>query len=511
MSDSFYDVVVLGRSLAPMLGATLLARRGFRVLVVGQGDLDARYTIGERTLPRAPFRFLPATSPVVAKVFGELAMYQAIKRRLIAPAPPTQVVLPKHRLALVDAAEHRDRELSREFPGVKRPITDFYREVERCMAGLDRLAERERAWPPESFFERREVARAAERARWGQRGENWDPLSEFADEHPFRHVVRVPAEFASDLDPQQLAGTGLARLAGQLAQAETVLEGGAAWLESSLADRFATYSGEVRPRERVARVLARRGQVEGIELAGTGERISCNFVLAGCPVDELLDLLPDRSIFEEVFERVGEPRPRFYRYSLNVVLSSEGVPPGMGRDTYVIRGVDRLAGAHERLRVETSEDDGSGERRMCVEALLPRRGIEEVPGYVEGVRERVLDVLREVVPFLDEHLRFVDSPHDGRDGHDVRAGVWVPPDKPWSRGPAGMRPVHGYPVLGHLGVCALPQRTPLRRLFLCNDQVMPGLGLEGSFLTAWTVADKLSRADRKKDWMRRGIFAKVDL
>jgi hypothetical protein len=60
------------------------------------------------------------------------------------------------------------------------------------------------------------------------------------------------------------------------------------------------------------------------------------------------------------------------------------------------------------------------------------------------------------------------------------------------------------------GTCALPVRTPIKRLLLCNEQVVPGLGLEGSFLAAWSAARTVTRS-LNRDWMNRGRWTKVDL
>ncbi|HJK90018.1 MAG TPA: hypothetical protein RMH26_04700, partial [Polyangiaceae bacterium LLY-WYZ-15_(1-7)] len=90
-------------------------------------------------------------------------------------------------------------------------------------------------------------------------------------------------------------------------------------------------------------------------------------------------------------------------------------------------------------------------------------------------------------------------------------GRLVPPEEPWSRGPQSMPVVHGYPVRGPLGVCGLPVRTPIKRLLLCNEQIVPGLGDEGSFLAAWSAARVVTRSDRKKEWMRRGLWTKVEI
>jgi hypothetical protein len=42
---SFYDVVVLGTQLEPLLCAALLGREGLRVLVLGQGTLEPSYML----------------------------------------------------------------------------------------------------------------------------------------------------------------------------------------------------------------------------------------------------------------------------------------------------------------------------------------------------------------------------------------------------------------------------------------------------------------------------------
>ena len=116
----------------------------------------------------------------------------------------------------------------------------------------------------------------------------------------------------------------------------------------------------------------------------------------------------------------------------------------------------------------------------------------------------------EVMPFSRDQILLVDSPHDGRAGSDLQTGAAIVPDEPWLRGPSTMRPIFGYPVRGALGVCALPVRSSIKRLLFCNRQVVPGLATEGTFLTAWSVARLVTRSDKKREWMRRGIWTKLE-
>jgi hypothetical protein len=126
------------------------------------------------------------------------------------------------------------------------------------------------------------------------------------------------------------------------------------------------------------------------------------------------------------------------------------------------------------------------------------------------VREHVVASLGELVPFLGANLLLMDSPHDGRPAQDLATGRTIPPEAKWARGRHTMDTVYGFPIASALGVCALPVRTPIRRLLICNAQVVPGLGLEGQLLAAWSAARLVSRSDRRPAILRRGLWTKLE-
>ena len=511
MNGNYYDVIVLGTQLGPLFAAALLAKRGFRVLVLAQDDLPPTYDAGEGlVLPRAPFTFTAAGSPVARRIFAELALHQVFRRRALAMDPVFQVALPRHRLDLPESDAELEREIEREFPEVRRPVEDVHRSVTRTGAAMDRLVERDLVWPPESFFERREFARASAHLLFDKLGGGRDPFAELREEHPFRLVVQAPTRFHDGMDPDYPTPLRLSRLYGALLRGSAVLDDGEASLRQMLLDKLRTHSGDIRERDRADALLVRRGAVSGVRVAGSGEELGAGFVAWGGDVTALLRLLPNRRPLEELFEKLGEPQPRWFRYTLNLVLAADGVPVGMARDVYFVRDPRRPLAAENLLHVEAHPPDAAGRRLLCVEALLPRRTIEDVPDYVEGVRERVFASLGELVPFLGRTVQLIDSPHDGRPILDVRAGRTRQPPDPWTRGPQTMRAVHGYPVTTALGLSALPVRTPLRGLLLCSGQTTPGLGMEGQMLAAWSAARVVTRADKRKAWMRGRLWTKVE-
>lgn len=509
---SSYDVVCVGTQLAPLVSAALLAKRGFRVLCLSQDELPPTYPATPTvTLPREPFTFLPAGSPIARRALSELALHPLFRRRARQIDPAFQVCLPRHRFDFARDPVALEREIEREFPEVERTIEALLASIEQSDALLDRVLDRELTWPPQTFLERRELARASAHQPFGKHGTSSDPLAELPEQHPFRHVVTLPARFADGMDPDYPSGLRHVRFFAAWRRGGAVLDEGYATLRSMLLESIKTHSGEVREPEKVDAILVKRGVASGVRIAASGEEIGASWVLVGSPLATLLRLVPDRAPFEELFERIGEPVVRYYRYTLNLLVRASGVPEGMSRDVFFLRDPDRPASEANALHVQVDPPDAQGRRLLCVEALLPRRGIEDIPEYLGGVRERVIASLGELVPFLGDHLELVDSPHDGREVFDVAGRARLAPPEPWSRGPSTMRRVYGFPVTSALGVCALPVRTPIRRLLLCNEQVVPGLGLEGLLLAAWSAARIVTKSDRKREWMRRGRWGKLEL
>jgi phytoene dehydrogenase-like protein len=506
VSSSFYDVVVLGADLAPLTASALLAKRGFRVLVLCQSCPSPTYRLGAFTLPRRAFHYVLGQTPVSRRVFLELGLHQTVRRFTQPVDPAFQVALPGHRFDVTNDDARLAAEIEREFPEVKRPIDDFHKRVARVGEQLDTLLDRDLVFPPDTFLERQRVLRARRAIDLPRDWEEQDVLGEFPDAHPFRAVANLPARFEGEIDPEQHAPLRLMRVYGNCRRGALRLEGGLPALRELLIQKVRAHSGLVHEDDRADEVLVHRNQVTGVRTFGGGEEIACSFVVAGVDVAQLLRLLPDRHVFERLFERVGEPLLRHYRYTLNVVVRARGLPAGMARDVYVVRAKQPSSVASEVY--VRSEPLDAAHTLISVEALLPSRRVEDEEGFVGGVRADLLRALRELVPFLDDHLVLVDSPHDGL--APVGPDTTLDPATALRRGPGTMPAMYSYPVLSSFGLSGLPIRSPIARLLLCNSQVMPGLGSEGALITASSTARVVSWADRGKAWMRRRLWTKVE-
>jgi len=509
LTKNFYDAVLLGLGLPTLIAGGLLAKRGFRVLVVAQGQPLPSYEIGGITVPRAPFTLTGAESPAVTRVFSELALKPLLRRRIQPLYPAFQAMLPRHRIDFSPDLERVAREIEREFPAVRRTADDFMRASGRAWENIDRLVARDLMWPPSSFLERRAFTRASSNHPFGREDQATSPLSDLPDDHPLRRIVDAVLAFADgsrlgEGNPQRLL-----RLFGAALRGASLEEGGYAGLVELLMHSIRTHNGELRFADRVERISVRRGSIESVRLSPSDEEIGCHFVLNGLPVSKLGRLLSDRSNLDAMLDDLGAPRPRFLRYTLNVVTHADAIPEGLGRNVLVLPEAHEAEASGPTLHVQIERRAGDL-AVLTSEALLPVLSQEAQVEQLATQRERMLTALERVSPFLAPHVRFIDSPHDGRGIFDASLGRETPSPDAWSRGPETMPTVYAFARTRLHGTCALPVRTDIKRLLLCSDQVIPGLGLEGTFITAWSAARAVTRS-LKRDWMNRGRWTKVDL
>ncbi len=509
MTKNFYDAVLLGLGLPTLVAGGLLAKRGFRVLLVAQGQPLPSYEIDGITVPRAPFTLTGAESPAVTRVFSELALKPLLRRRITPLSPAFQAVLPRHRVDFSADPERVAREIEREFPAVRRTADDFMRAGARAWDSIDRLVARDLMWPPSTFFERRAFVRASSHQPFGREDQSPSPLSDLPDEHPLRQIVDATLAFADgsrlgEGNPQRLL-----RLFGAALRGAVLEEGGYAGLVELLMQSIRTHNGEIHLADRVEHIRVRRGAVEAVRLSPSDDEIGCHFVLNGLPVHKLGRLLSDRSELDSMLDELGAPKARFLRYTLNVLAHPDAIPEGLARNVLIVPEPRYGSEAAPALNLQI-------ERRskelavLTTEALLDVLPQDAQIAQLATQRERVLERLERVSPFLRPHIRFVDSPHDGRGIFDAARGTEVPSPDSWNRGPDSMPTVYAFTRMRLHGTCALPVRTQIKRLLLCSDQVVPGLGLEGSFIAAWSAARAVARS-LNRDWMNRGRWTKVDL
>jgi phytoene dehydrogenase-like protein len=511
-----YDVAILGAGLGALATAALLARRSWRVLVLGQRWLPATYQYDGITLARRPFTFLAGSSPAWGRVLVELAQSQTFRRRMLPLDPMFQVLAPKLRLEVPPDMQLFTREIDRVFPEVRRIVDELYAELALTNAAADAAFERDLVWPPGSFWERRETGRvAAALPRFDGKRAAAPLLAEFPRDHDYRSVVEVPARFASHaVDLPEFA---LARLHGAWTRGVSRLANAEDELVDFLAERVRAHGGETRLQERAARVVHRRGHVTGVVIDGDDAPTGVGFVVTDHTTRTLLDLTSDYDPPRRVLAALPHLLPAEFRFVVSIVVRDEGLPAALADESFLLpawpqRAVDPSAPL-VHLQRQREGCGVQGASLLVAEALLAQGS----PLPIERAREAVLAVVESMLPFVERHYLVIDSPSDGRPLWDFRSGSRIEIERPELRTSGGS--VDAEPMQARWqieprsfhGLAAEPIRAPLGGAFLIGPSALPALGQEGELLAAWSAARLITRTDRHREQMRRDMWSKVEL
>jgi phytoene dehydrogenase-like protein len=515
MSLRHFDCVVIGRSLGCLSAAALLARRDFRVLVLGQGELPPSYSWQGRALARRTFSLLFGETPVWRRTLQDLAQSQTFRRRTRRVEPSFSLLMPQARVQCWSDRAALAAETRREFPELQPVIDEIGLGVGLAHRGLEAILERDSAWPPESLIERLQAR------RW-LRGLPWvgEELRVLLDKlpagHPYREAAFLPAAFAGDWanPPAELPVLSASRLLQAFVRHSLSFEGGEGAFEDFLVQRIQAHGGVCRLGERADTLTLRRGRVSGVVIGGGEQTIGTDCVVTGLEGKALLELAGGRGSGGP-FTRWPQLEATTGRFVVSCWVRARGVPEPLAYEAILLPSGDSAErSSRPALHVQRAgtgvSQSGEPATLLVAEALVPL-GLGQ---RVAELRDCVLEVLREHLPFVDRHLLLVDSPHDGLPLHVYEAGqrceverVHVPGA---SRQAEPLRPLWRAEAPGFLGLAGEPIAGPVRGSWLVGTTVFPGLGQEGELLAAWNVAQRVTRSDRAWQKRRRQMWSKID-
>jgi hypothetical protein len=510
-----YDVAILGAGIGALSTAALLARRSWRVLVLGQGWRAPTYQHDGVTLARRPFTFLAGFSPAWARVLVELAQSQTFRRRVTPLDPMFQILAPRLRLDVPPDVALFAREIDRAFPEVRRVVDELYAELARTNGAADAAFEKDLVWPPGTFWERRETERVVAALPHFGGGSAPPLLAEFPRDHDYRAIVDVPARFASHA--AESPEFAVARLHGAWTRGVSRTARGEDEIIDFLVERVRAHGGEARLGERAVRIVHKRGRVDGVVVDGDDAATGVGFVVTDHTTRALLDLTSDFDPPRRALAALPHLVPAEWRFVVSLVVRSEGVPAPLADESFLLPAwPHRARGAttpvvHLQRRPEPCGLAGAtllvAEAAFDAGSALP----------VTRAREAVLAAIESLLPFVERHYLIVDSPHDGRPLWDYRSGKRKDVGRAALRGTGGSLDAEPMAARWYIqppsfhGLAAEPIRTPLGSAFVVGPSTLPALGQEGELLAAWSVARLITRTDKRKERMRREMWSKVEL
>jgi phytoene dehydrogenase-like protein len=515
VTSRHYDVIVLGRSLGALAAAALLARRDFRVLLLGQGQHGQTYRFEEHVLCRRSFTLLAGSSPIWRRILHELAQSPQFRRRA-TPLDPMFVVLSEgRRIEVPPDMELFGREIEREFPEVRQLVDELYGSIATVNAAADSAFERDALWPPGSFWERFETGRIASSLPLAI-----DLLGKFPGGHAYREITTIPASFASNsaILGAEFPPFALARLHGAWTRGVQALARGEDELAEFLCERIAAHGGVIELNRRATALVTRRGVAIGVVEDGEEAPTGAGAVLS----DQSGEALAALSGGEGVTKSARDDWPRLNaeagRFVASLIVNTRGLPGPLSKEAFVVPTErKRKDPRHPTVHLQRFEASAFSDRQqakdetlLVAEAILPTRGSLTL---LEA-REAVLGTLRDALPFLDEHLLLVDSAHDGLPLYDYRSGTRREIDRVHLQGttPGAEAMEHLWKVepAGYLDLAGEPVRGPIPNTYLVGKTVLPGLGQEGELMAAFGAAKLITRKDGARQKMRRQMWSKIE-
>lgn len=516
-----YDVVFVGSSLAAELAAVWLGAMGLRVLVIRHRTPASTYQAGPYPLPRAPFS-IPG-GRIWSELVHALGIGPAIKQKVVAPSPPLQVVMREHRLDLdggnlvttntsqkahgqVSGLDAWLPELSREFDDRRNAIEALHAKIKATTPRLDALLLGDLSWPPRGFLGERRTTALVHGAGLDELTE-LSSLRDFPTRHGFRQHWAQVIRFATHSAVECVPTAWQARAYADLAEGGAVtFAGGYAEFEQLLRERGKTLGVQWSDDETVESALVRKGRIEGLVLH-SGRHISTEAIVVGADRNPLRRLLSRTG--GELEDQQNGKTELFRKFTLNLVVESEGLPEGLGSQIAWAPARSRQRQTVSTMILQRQALDDPGRELLVCEALLSQATLEELPSLVNNLREHVLGLVGQLLPFIGSKIVLVDSPHDTRPIQLLAERQELPPLHPWSRGAQSMETLSRYRQL-ELGQLRAPAPNDAwEGVFHCHGGVAPGLGVSGELFAARALAFEMARVHKRKvtlgsaQWIRR--------
>ncbi len=490
-SRDVYDVAVAGGQLGGALAAALLAKRGYKVLLVEHDGLGPGYEHGGYLLPFAPFIAPPMKAmPVFDEVLAELGLATAVQRALKVHSPDLQLIFPRARVDLWPEEPRRVAELKREFPDRADAIHRALKAAEALHEKSDAFFKEQPQLPPEGFLETFGVKR-----HMGRHPGLEEPFPLSGDDPAVRLLAAV-TPFVSYLN-EPSAPLAAARPFSQAMAAPTRYPGGREGLRELLCKKLIDLGGDVLTRDTaeapvVEELLFDGSKAAGIKLVRNDHVYRARYVIGATDAGALRRLITDKKKQRGLLEQLDLVTTKKFLFSVNWVIEEVNLPRGMG-DLALVETDDQELGPLliqvNSLRRMDTDKVSETERVVCAGAFVPASTRDLGEEHLAKLAARIGQQLDALMPFSREKVLLESSPY--LDAGGVRGSRLLP------------HPLYQFQGEQLLGITGLPQRTAVKNLFLASREVLPGLGLEGEILSGVRAARLIQESLKKSDPLKR--------
>ena len=477
VTTSHYQIVIIGTDLAGLVFGALCAKRGYRVLVIGQGSQGVLYEHQGYTMCRRIEMPHGLSSPPIKRVFDELSLGLELRNLPKALEPAFQVVLPKARINVSTNPKLFERELKREFPGVEDEISYFFKRVAEIDADVEEVLKLRPNLPPTGVVETFQFRRLVKRFPFLD--DEWaieDPLIRFVHGHPFRAFMNAPFRFVSGMLPARPYPATFVRAVTELCKGTASFDHGPNALRQMFLGLIGA-AGDFKPKDMVAQIDIVRGKAASVTLRDRRQVIGCDLLVCNMDPKRFFQLVPQEQQNEDFHHQIHTLQPVYYTLVGNFVVRARAIPEAMAKHVFAVgdpsqpleedncihiaRDIDTAAGTDDReVRLITAA--------MRVPIHATSGGLRSATVLLDKLQRRV----EETIPFLAEHLLARHTPwlkaEDGDEDID----------------PTELQPCYGEAIPHTLGTSPVATTTGYRNILVGGDASFCGLGHDGPYVAA---------------------------
>ena len=441
------DVLVVGGGAAALTTAALLGKRGYRGLVVDNGELD-----DTQHYPRDNWSWDDAHAPALARVHELLGLQAAFRRSAQAIRPGLRLITQDKRVELEPEDSPADV-LARLLQLDRITIIKQLRTIEKSSKKVAQFLESVSVFPASGFFERRKATNAIN---------DCDELSWIGTDyiHPelcshLEALLPFLTHFGSSAPAPARMGR-LARPARLLLQGPRLPSGRS--LRLVLAERAARGGFEIH-----------RGQLSVLQPDGRRLKVEATQRRAPALVNAVVDasshlsavrMLSAHNRYKKLAPILDEAAPRDLMALFEWELDASVLPEPLGQ-TALLLSSSELPSAWISIR----PTNHSHRVRVVVElpGLDPQYSPDDLGNYLEIAR----NYIRSIAPFFEHGRAEAQTPR--------------------------FRPLFDPQLDPHAGLGGLPVRTPVRNVILAGPVVLPGcVDMEGAYLSALQATEAVA-------------------
>lgn len=476
-----FDVAVIGGTLSATLVSSLLSERRYRGVLIDQGELSR--------VPSSAFTDLimvDDASSIMQFVHAELRVNDRIARQTQKFEAFLQLVYPDERIDVSADRQGLLREFNREFGSEARG------DLQSLLNGLEGLEEESSALldkigtlPATGFLAKRAAAVTARQFKVLQ--------SSLDDEGLIPGLSRSVQELALGLLPfitylDARAGDSV-RVMQMVRPVLRLLRGVARFEDGAgLRKMFETHArrGGFSVYHDAVERMESQGKRHILSLAESRRQISCDYVIDASADLSGLGALPTKQL-RSLARTLQDARPKGALHAMSFEVDQRVVPNGMGENVLLLNGRGRV----RELSETAAEDrpilllcrpikDHASKPRVRLTALHP---LSDAESHVTSEIDHVIRArIQRLIPFLEQGKPSVESLFSSGK----------------SRAPHALlsHPLYDAGVDETWGITGVSNSTPIKSVLIAGPAVIPGLGLEGEYLSSLQACDELDRRAR---------------